>query len=157
MFGIYLIALLPILFLGLGGIRLIYGRQYAGAGNLMLYFAIPLLLIYFGQLRMWYIVIENHLRDALFISVLQASVSIISNYVLIRHFGAAGAVVAIAVIALSVYVFDAIFKPGRRNVIAMIRAVGHPADAGAGDTAKGLKPELVGTTAWKTSNWTFTE
>jgi O-antigen/teichoic acid export membrane protein len=123
MFGIFLVALLPILFLGLGGIRLIYGRQYAGAGTLMLYFAIPLLLTYFGQLRMWYIVIENQLRYAMFISIAQASVSIISNYVLIRHFGAAGAVVAIALTALTVYVSDAIFKPGRRNTLAIIRAL----------------------------------
>jgi O-antigen/teichoic acid export membrane protein len=116
------VALLPILVLGFGGIRLLYGPQYAEAGPLMLYFAVPLLLIYFGQLRMWYIVIENKLRYAMFVSIAQAGVSILSNYILIRRFGAVGAVAAITCGAIAVFVADAIFNPGRLNTRAIIGA-----------------------------------
>ena len=123
MFAVFLAALLPILFLGFGGIRLLYGRQFAEAGPLMLCFAIPLLLIYLGQLRMWYVVIENHLRYAMFVSLAQAGVSIVANYILIRRYGAFGATAAIACGAMTVFIADAIFKAGRGNTRAIIRAL----------------------------------
>jgi len=123
LFGVFLAALLPVLFLGLGGIKLLYGRQYAPAGTLLLYFALPLLLNYFGQLRLWYIVVENQLRYAMFLSVVQAGVSVISNYLLIRYFGAVGAICSIAVSILTVFGCDVVFKQGRPNIRAIFHAL----------------------------------
>lgn len=122
MLGMYVVSLLPLLFLGLGGIRLLYGAQFAEAGPLMLCFAVPLMMIYVGQLRLWYIVIENQLRYSMFISLAQAGVSIIANYILIRRFGAVGAVGAIVCAAIVVFAADAVFTQGRRNTRAIVRA-----------------------------------
>jgi O-antigen/teichoic acid export membrane protein len=123
MFAVFALALAPLLILGFGGIRVLYGAQFAEAGKLMLIFAAPLLLIYLGQLRMWYIIIENQLHYAMFVSVAQAGVSIVCNYFLIRHYGAAGAVAAIGCSAAAVFAFDAVFRPGRRNTRAIISAL----------------------------------
>jgi O-antigen/teichoic acid export membrane protein len=123
LFVLYLATLIPILVLGLGGIRLVYGRAFSEAGPLILYFSIPLLLIYVGQLRMWYIIIENQLRYAMWISLAQAAATIVCNYFLIQWFGAIGAIATIAIGALVVFTSDAIFVPARKNLLAVWRAI----------------------------------
>jgi O-antigen/teichoic acid export membrane protein len=119
---LYLATLAPIVVLGLGGIRLLYGRAFAEAGPLILCFSIPLLLIYIGQLRMWYIIIENQLRYAMWVSFAQAAVAIACNYVLIKWYGAIGAIATIAFSALIVFACDAVFRPARKNLLAAWRA-----------------------------------
>lgn len=123
MFALYLGTLIPVFVLGLGGIELLYGHQYAGAGRLIMLFAVPIFFVYMGQLRMWFIIIENRIRYMMHVALAQAAVSMAANYLLIRWLGAAGAILGMAVGAAFILVADAFFAPARRNCAIMLKGI----------------------------------
>ena len=123
LFFLYLLTLAPMFVLGLGGIQLLYGKQFADAGRLVVLFAIPLPVIYFGQLRMWYLIIDNRIRHLMNAAIFQAVGSIVANYLLIRWLGAAGAIIAVGAGAVVAFAYDAWSMAARRNLLILIRSL----------------------------------
>jgi PST family polysaccharide transporter len=123
LFFLYLLTLAPMFVLGLGGIQLLYGKQFADAGRLVMLFAIPLPVIYFGQLRMWYLIIDNRIRHLMNAAIFQAVGSIVANYLLIRWLGAAGAIIAVGAGAVVAFAYDAWSMAARRNLSILIRSL----------------------------------
>jgi O-antigen/teichoic acid export membrane protein len=123
LFFLYLLTLIPMLILCFGGIQLLYGKEFAEAGKLVMMFAIPLPLIYFGQLRMWYLIIDNRIRHLMNTAIFQAVGSIVANYLLIRWFGAGGAIMAVGAGAVVAFALDAWSEPARKNLSILLRSL----------------------------------
>jgi PST family polysaccharide transporter len=109
--------------IGLWGVPLIYGEAYADAGLLLLLFALPLLLHFFGQLRMWYIVIENLFQYSMWISFAQIGAAVLANFLLIKWLGITGAVLAVFVPLLTAFAADALLRPARAHIICLMDAI----------------------------------
>lgn len=120
MLALFLASVLPVLVMGLWGIRLLYGQQYAAAGPLLIYMLVPLFLVYLAQLRMWSTIIDNLFHYSMYLALVLIPLSILANYLLIRLMGSLGAVLAMAIPSLFVFAADFLFYQSHAS--SVIRA-----------------------------------
>ncbi|NUN70022.1 MAG: flippase [Bacteroidetes bacterium] len=124
MFIISVTVCLPIAVLSGPIVRVLYGEQFAVSATLLSLLIWTRFYAFFGVARSIFISTENLFRHALICSVAGVSVSIIANYLLIRHYGVYGSIIATHLgFLVTIFVVDALSPATKRNFRSMMTGI----------------------------------
>ena len=124
MFVLFLAIAVPITFLAKPIIIGLLGDKYLAASQLLVLLGIRVFFMNFGVARSVFLTSENLLGYKLVAAVLGGVINVVLNYLLIPHYQAVGSIWAMIVsLFVTTFLIDIFYKPVRRNLLEMVRAV----------------------------------
>ena len=108
-------------------ILLLFGKTYKESGHVLAIQIWMVCSIFFGVSRQKWLIVENYLKDGLYVDMTGLALNIICNYFLIPRYGAIGASVASLVTSFTAHLVVAIFsKPIRLSIKMFFRSLTLP-------------------------------
>lgn len=103
------------------------GERYAESGKVLALQIWMVCSIFFGVCRQKWLIVENHLKDGLYVDMTGLTLNIICNYFLIPRYGAIGASVASLITSFTAHLAVAIFsKPIRLSIKMYLKSLAFP-------------------------------
>ena len=105
----------------------LFGKSYESSGRVLALQIWMVCSIFFGVSRQKWLIVENHLKDGLYVDMTGLTLNIICNYFLIPRYGAIGASVASLITSYSSHLIVATFsKPIRLSIKMYLRSLTFP-------------------------------
>ena len=108
-------------------VQFLVGERYAESGKVL---ALQIWMgcsVFFGVSRQKWLIVENHLKDALYVDIAGLFLNIICNYLLIPRYGAIGASLASLFTVFTAHLAVATFsKPIRLSIKMYLKSLAFP-------------------------------
>ena len=119
-FLLYFGAAIVLVIAAIWGIPLLYGPAYTDAGNNLLLLLVPLVFYFLGQIRLWFIAINELFRYSMYLAFLQLGACYALSLTLVPTYGEIGAVIAMTASALILFIADGFYVKSKPNFDAII-------------------------------------
>lgn len=123
-FATAILILIPICIFSKPIIYLFFGEQFESAAILLAFMSFRILFIHMGVARSVYLLSEDFLKYSLLTTLIGATINIVLNFILIKMYGALGAILANSITYIFiVFLIDFINPKTRRNAKLMCYSV----------------------------------